>query len=113
MATYNELRDFFGDGTLRRKVEVAVIIAASSVKEDPAAFPTASADATVQANRQRWAARAFNNPAAMAQKVVMAVLADNKDATVANINAAPDASIQVNVNEAVDLLAQYDFEQVV
>ena len=98
MATFDELRALFGYDDLRKKIEVAVIVAAEAIHgEDPA---TAN-----HANRLKWAKAAFISPLTMAKQMVMAVLATNKDFTVEQITGALDATIQAKVDAAVDLFA--------
>jgi len=108
MATYIELRNLINDSLLRNKTAAAVIIAAQGVLDDAANFPTPTADTVLQQDRLAWAARAFNNVEGEARKVLMSVLAANKDITVAQITGATDAQLQTNANAVVDLLAQHD-----
>ena len=98
MATYSELRALFSNDELRHKIEIAVIIAAEAIRSELATVPN-------HANRLTWAIEAFNQPAAVANKMMMAVLAGNAAATVAQITGATDAAIQTKVNAAVDLFA--------
>ncbi len=56
-------------------------------------------------NRLLWAQRAYRDPVGVGAEMLPAVLAANKDATVANITGATDAAIQTNVGDAVDLFA--------
>ena len=98
MATYDELRSLFSYDDLRNLIEVAVIIAAESIRNEDAG--TAN-----HANRLLWAKLAFNDPLGVSKKMMMAVLAANKDATVAQITGASDAVIQAKVDAAVDVFA--------
>ena len=93
MATYKELRDLFDDSDLTEKVEVAVVIAANNLISGT---PTTA--------QKAWAAAAFASPNAEARKALMAVLAENSGATVAQIQSATDASVQTNVNGVVPTL---------
>ena len=93
MATYAELRVLFNDSDLLDKVEVALVIAAHALLSGT---PTAA--------QKAYAAQVFANPKAEAQKAVMSVLADNKAATVAQIQGASDASVQTNVDSIVQVL---------
>lgn len=111
MATYIEIRNLNNDSVLRNRTSAAVIIGAQGCMEDPAAFPTATADTVLQGDRLDWAARAFNDPNSEARKVLMSVLAANATATVAQITGATDAQLQTNVNAAIDLLAEHDKPQ--
>lgn len=96
MATLQELRGLFRDSDLLEKVESATVIAANNLLE---ATPTAADKA--------WASGVFSNPFREAQKVLMAVLADNSNATVDQIKgagvaeAAHDATIQSSVDTVV------------
>lgn len=93
MATYQELRGLFSDSDLNEKVEVAVIIAANNLI---GGTPTTA--------QKAWAATAFSSPKSEASKALMAVLAENSGATVAQIQSATDASVQTNVNNVVSTL---------
>jgi len=98
MATYAELRGLFNNTELQNKIEVACIVAAETIRgEDPGT--------TNHTNRLVWAKQTFNAPRNMSEKMLMAVLAANKDLTTAAILAATDAAIQTNVNAAVDVFA--------
>lgn len=98
MATYLELEDLFGNGTLKAKIRAAVIIAAESIRtEDPA---TAN-----HANRLIWAKQAFSNTESAVSEMLKATLAANKDASVAQITGASDATVQAAVDAAVDIFA--------
>lgn len=95
MASYTELRGLFSktDDTsdLYGKVEVALIIAALALIE--ATTPTAADNA--------YAAAVFNNPKLEAQKIMMAVLASNKDEAEADIKSATDTAVQTAVDAVV------------
>jgi len=93
MATYTELRELFGNSELLNKVEVAVIVAADGLL-----------GGTPAPKDKAWAAAAFSNPKAEANKALKAVLADNKDNTVAQITGASDAAIQTKVTAVVPVL---------
>lgn len=93
MATYSELRNLFNDSDLTEKVEVAIVVAA---QELVAGTPTTA--------QKAWIAAAFANPSAEAKKALMAVLAANKDVTVAAIQGATDTAIQTQVNSVVSIL---------
>jgi acyl-CoA synthetase (AMP-forming)/AMP-acid ligase II len=86
MATYLELRELFKDSDLQDKVEVAAVIAASDMLEN-----------TPSAAQKIWAAAVFDNPRAEAKKLLMAVLADKKNASVSEINALTDNNIKNRV----------------
>lgn len=98
MATYNELRGLFSNVELRNRVQVACIVAAEAIRTE--------AENTVNhANRVIWARKAFNNANDVTDKMLMAVLAANKAATVAAITGATDAAIQSAVDAAVNVFA--------
>lgn len=98
MATYAELLTASENSTLNQKIRVACIIAAEAIR-------TESGATTNHANRLIWAKAVFANPAAEAQRMLWAVLAQNKDATLAAITGATDAAVQTAVNAAVDVFA--------
>jgi hypothetical protein len=98
MATYGELRALFGEDALRHKVEVACIVAAETIRNEAPATEN-------HANRLVWAKSAFQDPAGVAVKMLMALLAANKDETPSNITSASDAQIQARVDAAVDVFA--------
>lgn len=98
MATYAELRQLFNDSTLRNRVEVACIIVAEAIRVEDGG--TAN-----HANRVIWAKQAFISPGSVRDQMLMALLAANKDASVATIQAAIDGTIQAAVDAAVDMFA--------
>jgi len=97
MATYAELRDFYGtsafDG-LAGKVAVAVLKKVEAIGNE--ATPTAEEIA--------WAKQALANPRAQAGILIGYILAVNDSATITQITNATDAAIQANVDSAVDKL---------
>ena len=93
MATYTEIRDLFNSADLTNKVAVALIIAVNNLLE---ATPTAADKA--------YASAVFATPQSEARRVLMAVLAANNAATVAQIEDATDASIQAKVDAVVPAL---------
>lgn len=93
MATLLELRDMFGDSDLSKRVESATIIAANNLLSG-----------TPTADQQKWAAHVFERPSGEGRKALMAVLAANSSATVAQINNATDTQVQNNVNQVVPAL---------
>jgi guanyl-specific ribonuclease Sa len=101
MATYAELLTIAtsssGDA-LRTRVKVATIVAADVVRlEAPA---TAN-----HANRMTWAKQAIADPNREADKLLWAILAQNRSATAAQITAADDTAVQNAANAAIDLIA--------
>ena len=98
MATYTEIRNIFSNTDMRNKTTVACIVAAEAIRNEAVGTEN-------HANRLLWAKAAFSNPTAVADKMLMAMLAANKDASAATILGATDTAIQNNVNAAVDLFA--------
>lgn len=101
MATYAELLTIASTSSgeaLRNRIRVGVVVAADVIRAE--APGTAN-----HANRLIWARQALNNPDAEAQRMLWAVLAQNRAFTVAQITGADDATVQTAVNAAVDLLA--------
>lgn len=98
MATYDELRALFSHNVLRNRIEVACIVAAEAIR-------TEEAGTTNHANRLLWAKQAFEQPRPVSERMLMALLAANRDADVAAITGATDVQIQAQVDAAVDLFA--------
>jgi len=94
MATYLELFGLVSNDMLRNKIAVACVIKAQTLLDLPT--PTTAQVA--------WAAEAMNNPLSKAGSILYYVLAANEAATTSQITSATDASIQANVNTAVDAL---------
>lgn len=93
MASYTELRGLFADDELSNKIDIAIIVSANDLL---AGTPTAS--------QQKWSANVFSSPRSESKKALMAVLAKNKDFTIAQIQGATDAAIQTQVDSVVDSL---------
>lgn len=98
MATYLEIRSLTRDEILRQKVEAAIMIAANTIKDELPAT-------TNHANRLVWAKQAFANSVSKVSSMLAAVLAANSEATLEQIQSAADATIQSNVNDAIDVFA--------
>jgi hypothetical protein len=98
MATYMELFATKEDSDLQDKVAVAVVVAADTIRTDVPGPAN-------QVQRLAWAAAVMQNPKTEAARMLWAVLAANKDNTVAQITGATDAAIQTAVDDAVDLFA--------
>ena len=98
MATYMELRGLFNDSDLDNKIEVACIVAAETIRNE--ASETAN-----HVNRLVWAKNAMNGTTAYSKQMLKALLAANKDATVATLKASSDEAIQTAVDAAVDIFA--------
>ena len=99
MATYVELRALMDDNDLKNRCQVAVVVAAGTIQNEDTGTPN-------HAERLVWAEKAYGNPAGLANKVLMAVLAANKDLAVASIQGATDAQLQAKVDDAIDVFAQ-------
>lgn len=99
MATYQEILQAAENDVLNQKTRVAVIIAADFVRGQ-AGNPPAN-----HAQRMAWAARAIRDPITEGKRALWCALAQNAAASLATILAAPDATLQTAVNNAIDLLA--------
>lgn len=95
MATYAELFELRNNSGLKNKVTVAVIVAAEAIRSE----------GTPTAPRLAWAKAAFENPKKEAERMLMAVLAANKDADASAIAGASDSTIQTQVTAAVGVFA--------
>lgn len=98
MATYAELLTASENPTLRNKVRVAVVIAAETVR-------TEAGSVTNHANRLVWAKGVFVDPNGTTDRMLWAILAQNKAATFVQIIGASDALVQSGVDAAVDVFA--------
>lgn len=92
MATYLEIKALFNNSDLMDRVQVAAIIAASDFL---AGTPTAS--------QKVWAAAVFDAPKAESRKLLMAILADKKNLSVAEIVGLTD----IKIKNRVAAVAQY------
>ena len=93
MATYLELQSLFNDNDLTLRVRAATVIAANNLLSGA---PTAADRA--------FAASVFASPSGISHQVLMAVLAENKASTVAQIQGASDAALQTNVDSVIPAL---------
>lgn len=101
MASYAEILDIATSGAgddLRKRLRVAVVVAADVVRAEVNTTPN-------HANRMVWARQVLQNPDAEAQRMLWAVLAQNRAFTALQITGADDAAVQTAVNAAIDLLA--------
>lgn len=94
MATYQELYDLRQNSALRNKIAVACVKKAQTLIDS----------ATPTANELAWCSSVFENPNAMASKLMSYVLSANSTFTVAQISAAADTAIQTNVDAAASKL---------
>ena len=81
------------DSDLPNKVEVATIVAAQAL-----------ISGTPTTDETNWAAKVFSSPKSESKKALMGVIAINKDATIAQIQGASDASVQSAVDTVVPTL---------
>lgn len=98
MASYDELLIASEDPGLNKKVRVACIIAADTVR-------TEATSVTNHSNRLIWAKAVFQAPDAEAKRMLWSVLAKNKAFTLAQIIAATDGTVQTAVDSSVDTFA--------
>ena len=98
MATYIQILTAAQNDDLRSRVRVACIVAANTVRTEPA-------ETANHAARMLWAKGVYESPVNAGEKMLWAVLAQNSEATLTQITGASDAAIQNNVNAAIDLFA--------
>lgn len=98
MATYQELLTAAENPDLNNRIRVACIVAAETIR-------TELVGVTNHANRMIWAKAVFANPGAEAQRMMWAVLAQNRALALAALTGANDAAVQAAVNAAVDVFA--------
>jgi len=98
MASYQELRAIFNHADLRNRTTSAVIIAAQGELDASPGTPAGRA----------WATKSLDGAEAEGRRVLMYVLAANKDVAQAAIIGASDAQIQTNVDTAVPNLIKAD-----
>ncbi len=94
MATYNEIFDLKNNNDLQHRIQVAVTKKAQTLLDKT----------TPTTNEVVWSGNALSGPEGMGQKILFYVLAKNSASSVAAITAASDATIQSNVDAAVDAL---------
>lgn len=93
MASYLEIEGLFSNGQLLKKVRTATIIYAQTIASN-----------TPDTNQKAWIDKAFENPNIEARKILMGVLAANKDFTEDQIKEASDGDIQTEVDLIVPIL---------
>lgn len=98
MATYMELYGANNDSDLQDKVTVAVIVAAEIIRTDPS--PPSN-----QEQRLQWAKNAMTDPVSEAKRMLWAILAANKDIDLSQILETSDSTIQLKVDNVIDLFA--------
>ena len=98
MATYDELLIASESPILRNKIRVACFVAAEIVRTEVGATLN-------HTNRIIWAKSVFQNPGTEGDRMLWAVLAQNRSATLAQITGASDATVQTAVLAAIDVFA--------
>ena len=98
MATYAELLQASSNPAVINKIRVAVVIAAEVVRTEATNVPN-------HTNRLLWAKQVYAHPDTEAQRMIWAVLAQNKDAALGDITGASDVAVQGAVNAAIDVFA--------
>jgi hypothetical protein len=98
VATYLEILTASEDPSLKKRIRVACFVAAELIRTEADVTPNHVA-------RLAWAKEVFRNPEGEASRMIWAVLAQNKDLTVAAITGATDAQVQTAVNAAVNVFA--------
>lgn len=98
MATYTEIDLVAEDSTFRDRIKVACIVAAEAIRTELASTPNHDA-------RIAWARGVLLGPEKEATRMIWAVLAQNRAATLAQITGATDAQLQTAVDNAVNLFA--------
>lgn len=98
MATYAELLQAAGNSDLLARIRVACIVSAEQIRTEAGA--TAN-----HAQRMVWAKAVFENPEREALRMLWAVLAQNRSATLSQIINATDAAVQTAVDAAVNVFA--------
>jgi hypothetical protein len=99
MATYPELLALIQNDDLRQRTRVAAVVAADVIRLESGATNNHAA-------RLQWAKRALEDPVTEGERLLWAVIAQNRSFTAAQIVGATDSTLQTAVNNAVDLLAQ-------
>ena len=94
MATYSDLYNLYVDSPLLNRTSVAVCVKAQAFLDDNAATAAQIA----------WAVEALKSPRAKAEELLKYVLAKNQAASVAQIQAASDSTLQGQVDTAIDAI---------
>ena len=98
MALYLDLSAILGDASLTARCKIAGLVAADTVRQE-------SSNTANHSFRLVWASKMLKQPDEEANRIVLAVVAQNASATVAQIIGASDSTLQTAVNGAIDLLA--------
>lgn len=98
MATFDELLTASANTALINKVRVATFVAATVVM-------TEGTGVTNHVNRMAWARTVFSDPIGAGEKMMWAVLGQNRTLTLAQITGASDTDVLSAVTGAVDVFA--------
>lgn len=98
MATYTELYDLRNNSALKNKVLIACLIAADAIRSELDTVAN-------HANRLVWAKSVFMSPDSEADRMMLALIAQNQAAAVGAITGAADTAILTAVNNAVNVFA--------
>lgn len=98
MATYAELLTASADAGLKDKIRVACVVAAETVRGE-------ASNVANHTERLKWAKQVFASPENESNRMIWAVLAQNRTATLAQITGASDATVQSAVDVAVNVFA--------
>ena len=94
MATYMELRNLFGNDSLRNRVEVALCMKVHAILQE----------ATPSGERLAWARGVLSNSYSEANSLLKYALAANAGLTLAQLLEASDEALLAAVGAAVDKL---------
>lgn len=98
MAEYAELFNLRNDSGLRNRIAVACVVAAETIRTEDAQTP-------YHDQRLAWSASVVRNPLDHAERMLWLLLARNRNATIEQIQAVSDSTIQSAVDGAVSLFA--------
>ena len=98
MATYLELYTLRGNPDLRQKIEVALTIAADTIRSE-------GAGVNGHPLRIAWAKQVLNGLQGESEKALRMLLAVNRGANTTQIQGASDSAIQSNVDSIINILA--------
>lgn len=98
MATFDELLTASANTGLINKVRVATFVAATVVMTEDIGVDN-------HANRLLWARTVFSDPTGAGQKMMWAVLGQNRALTLAQMTSASDTDVLAAVTAAIDVFA--------
>jgi len=98
MATYAELLEAAADVALLDKIQVACVVAAETIRNEATSVSN-------HTERLKWAQKVFIDPGSERNRMIWAVLAQNRAFALAQITGASDASVQTAVDAAVNVFA--------